>query len=207
MGRDPPVMVGVFGGTFDPIHTGHLAIANDVAQAFGLASVLFVPNSRSPLRQAPVASPIHRFEMCRLATSENPDFAVSRVDIDRDGPSYAVDTLKLLRTDYPDSDFALIAGSDVVDELRGWRDTTRLLKDALMIVVDRTGFERVDVNNVATDLAAPGRIVRHRATPLDVSSTEIRKRIAGGLPYRHFLHPLVYDYIRGHGIYDVTLAP
>ncbi len=205
-GENTLLIVGIFGGTFDPIHTGHLAIADDVANAFGLSKVLFVPNSRSPLRRTPVASPIHRFEMCRLATSENPDFKVSRVDIDRDGPSYAVDTVELLETEFPNSEFALIAGTDILDELRGWRDTSHLLRQALMIVVDRPGFEGVDVSKVANDLGAPGRIVGHRATPVDVSSTEIRQRIADGLPYRYLLHHLVYDYIRRHRIYGTSLA-
>ena len=132
-----PIMIGIFGGTFDPVHLGHLAIADDVANAFGLAEVLFVPNARSPLRQAPVASPSQRFEMCRLATSDNVKFSVSRVDIDRDGPSYAIDTIRLLRAGNRDCEFAFIAGTDVLDELRSWRDTDALLREALMIVVDR----------------------------------------------------------------------
>ncbi len=196
-----PVMIGIFGGTFDPVHLGHLAIADDVANAFGLAEVLFVPNARSPLRRAPVASPSQRFEMCELATSGNNLFAVSRVDIDRDGPSYAIDTIRLLRAEYRDCEFAFIAGTDVLDELRSWRDTDALLREALMIVAERPGVDGIDVDRAASEIGFAGRIVTHRAALMDVSSTDIRHRIRNGLPYRYLLHHRVYDYLRRHRIY------
>ena len=194
-------MIGIFGGTFDPIHVGHLAIADDVANAFGMAKVLFVPNARSPLRQAPTASPAQRFEMCELAISDNTRFAVSRVDIDRDGPSYAIDTVKLLRAEYPNCEFAFIAGTDVLDELQSWRDTGALLREALMIVVDRPGVDSVEVDRAASELGSAGRIVRRQAALIDVSSTEIRRRIRSSLPYRSLLHPKVYGYVRRHRVY------
>ncbi len=199
-------MIGIFGGTFDPIHLGHLAIADDVANAFGLAKVLFVPNARSPLRQAPVASAVQRFEMCKLATSENAGFEVSKVDIDRDGPSYAIDTVRLLRAEHPNCEFAFIAGTDVLDELRSWRDTGALLEEALMIVVDRPGVDGVDVNKATSELGGAGRIVRHQATLMDLSSTEIRHRIRSGCPYRYLLHHRVYGYLRRHRVYKESSA-
>ena len=194
--------IGIFGGTFDPIHLGHLAIADDVANAFGLAKVLFVPNARSPLRQASAASPAQRFEMCELATSENASFAVSRVEIDRDGPSYAIDTIRLLRAEYPNCEFAFIAGTDVLEELRRWRDIGALLQEALMIVVDRPGVDGGDVDRTASELGGDGRIVRREAALMDVSSTEIRRRIRSGRPYRYLLHHRVYSYVRHHQIYE-----
>ena len=193
--------IGIFGGTFDPVHLGHLAIADDVAHAFGLTKVLFVPNARSPLRQAPAASPSQRFEMCELATSDNARFAVSKVDIDRDGPSYAIDTVRLLRAEYPDGEFAFIAGKDILDELQSWRDTGALLNEALMIVVDRPGVDGVDAERAASEVGCAGRIVTHRAALMDVSSTDIRNRIRSGRPYRYLLHRRVYDYLRRHQIY------
>ena len=199
-------MIGIFGGTFDPVHLGHLAVADGVANAFGLAKVLFVPNARSPLRQAPVASPVQRFEMCELATSENARFAVSRVDIDRDGPSYAIDTVRLLRAEYPNCEFAFIAGTDILDELRSWRETGALLEQALMIVVDRPGVDGGDVDRAASELGGAGRIVRHQAALMDVSSTEIRRRIRSGRPYRCLLHHRVYGYLRRHRIYKESAA-
>lgn len=195
------MIVGIFGGTFDPIHTGHLAVATAVSHAFGLSKVVLVPNHRSPLRAEPIASAEERFEMCRLAASDKEEFLVSRVDIDRNGPSYAVDTFEILATEYAGCEFALIAGADILDELADWRDTIKLLSCVLMIVVDRPGVNPVDVDSVASDLGVPGRIVRHRARPVDVSSTQIRQCIASGLPYRHFLHQKVYDYIQRHHIY------
>ena len=194
-------MIGVFGGTFDPIHVGHVAIANEVAGGFQMDQVLFVPNSRSPLRQTPIATGQDRSEMCRLATRENPIFSVSTVEIDRDGPSYAIDTIEILREAYPDDELALIAGMDIVDELLEWRDSSRLLENTLMIVVERPGFDEAKLRDVARELGAEDRILPHRTTPLDISSTEIRRRIKAGLAYRHLLHDHVYQYIVRHGLY------
>ena len=139
--------------------------------------------------------------MCKLATSDNVRFSVSRVDIDRDGPSYAIDTIRLLRAENRDCEFAFIAGTDVLDELRSWRDTDAILREALMIVVDRPGVDRVDVDRAASEIGFAGRIVTHRAALMDVSSTDIRHRIRNGLPYRYLLHHGVYDYLRRHRIY------
>ena len=195
------MIVGIFGGTFDPIHTGHLAVATDVSHAFGLAKVVFVPNQRSPLGAEPIASAGDRFEMCRLASSDRQEFLVSRVDIDRNGPSYTLDTVEILATEYVGCEFVLIVGADILDELANWRDTIKLLGHVLMIVVDRPGVNSIDVDSVASNLGVQGRIVRHRARLVDVSSTQIRQCIASGRPHRHLLHREVYEYIHRHHIY------
>ena len=109
-----------------------------------------------------------------------------------------------LRAEYRDCEFAFIAGTDVLDELRSWRDTDALLREALMIVVDRPGVDGVDVDRAASEIGFAGRIVTHRAALMDVSSTDIRHRIRNGLPYRYLLHHKVHDYLRHHRIYKTS---
>ena len=197
------MVIGIFGGTFDPVHLGHLAIADDVANAFGLAKVLFVPNARSPLRRAPVASPSQRFEMCELATSDNVRFSpfpgwisigmVRLMQSTRSGflePSIEIASLPLswVRTFWMNC------------EAGGTPDA--LLGSVLMIVVDRPGVDGVDADIAASEVGCAGRIVMHRAALMDVSSTDIRHRIRKGLSCRDLLHPRVYDYLRHHRIYE-----
>lgn len=193
--------VGVYGGTFDPVHIGHLAVAADVAHAFGLDEVLFVPANRAPLRNAAEADGRRRYEMCRIATADNPRFRVSSAELDRPAPSFTVDTLAALRGQFPDTEFDLIAGADILRELKEWRGVGDLLATTRIIVVARPGFSEETLDAVAEELRARDRLLLHRSTRLHVASSDIRQRIAEGRPYRYYLHPAVAKYIERHGLY------
>jgi len=194
--------IAVYGGSFDPIHLGHLAVAEDVASAFEMARVVFVPALVSPLRHWPIAEAWRRVQMCQIATAGAPAFTVSEVDVRREPPSYTVDTLRDLRKEFPEDELHLIVGADALGELKDWRGVAELLSETKMIVVARPGFDGRKIDRVAAELQAPsGSLHLHDTTPLNISSTEIRRRIAAGLPFRHYVHPGVFGYIKRHGLY------
>ena len=132
--------IGVMGGTFDPIHHGHLVAASEVAHHFELDEVIFVPTGR-PWQKSNVSPSEHRYLMTVIATASNPRFAVSRVDIDRSGPTYTVDTLRDLREQYPDADLFFISGADAVEQIVSWKDVDKLWELAHFIAVSRPGHE------------------------------------------------------------------
>lgn len=191
--------IGVLGGTFDPVHIGHLIIAQEALVQIGLAQVLFVPAHTSPLKRSPVASPEDRAAMVELAIRENPAFALSRVDLDRPGPSYTVETLAILRQAYgPGVDLCFIAGFDAVAELYRWREPTRLLELAEVIAVSRPGYKLVLPAQLA---AAADRIRVVQAPQIGISATDIRRRCHAGLPIRYLVPDAVRAYIEAHALY------
>src|SRR6188768_1299573 len=130
--------IGVMGGTFDPIHHGHLVAASEVRMSFDLDEVFFVPTGH-PYQKA-VSSPAeHRYLMTVIATASNPDFTVSRVDVDRDGPTYTIDTLRDLKAQYPDDDLFFISGADAIAQIVDWKDVTELWELAHFVAVSRPG--------------------------------------------------------------------
>ncbi|MDP6348615.1 MAG: nicotinate (nicotinamide) nucleotide adenylyltransferase [Chloroflexota bacterium] len=131
--------IGILGGSFDPIHRGHLAIAADVAEAYALARVLFVPARRSPLRGAPAVAAEERLRMCELATAYNPRFEVSGLELERPPPSYTRDTIAEVRNRYPERELTIIVGADLAEELEEWRAIEELLNEVRMVVVERPG--------------------------------------------------------------------
>ena len=198
------VTVGIYGGTFDPPHLGHLAAAQEALYAGGLARVLFTPNARNPLkRDEPKSDTEHRLAMTTLAVRDNPAFEVSRADVDRGGPSYTVELLACLRDALgPDEDLAFVAGMDVLHELPRWRDPRRVLELAHLIVISRPGEEPLPPT--ALDDRLPGasaRITVVEAAGVAVSSTELRERVAAGKPIRYLVPDPVAAYIAEHGLY------
>jgi nicotinate-nucleotide adenylyltransferase len=182
--------VGVFGGTFDPVHVGHLAIANAALESVPLDRVLFVLARRSPLKErGPVAPEADRLRMLELAIAGEPRFAVSRIELDREGPSYTVDTLERLAGD--DLLF-LILGSDAIADFPRWKDPDRIAKLATLAVADRPG--------------APARlgdapIVPFDAPRLDISSRELRARAARGRSLRYLVPESAWKHIEARGLY------
>jgi nicotinate-nucleotide adenylyltransferase len=184
------VRLGVFGGTFDPVHVGHLAIAHAALESVPLDRVLFVIARRSPLKErGPVASEEDRLRMLELAVAGEPRFAVSRVELDRNGPSYTVDTLQLLAgTD----DLFLILGSDAIADLPRWKDPDRIARLATLVVADRPG---------APERMGDAPVVQFDAPRLDISSRELRARAARGRSLRYLVPDHVWKHIEARGLY------
>lgn len=189
--------VGVFGGTFDPIHLGHLIVASEVLQAAGLDEVAFVP-AGDPWQKndRQITDAQTRVEMVRLAVAGNPAFTVSEVDVVREGPTYTVDTLADLRRAYaPGTAFELILGADSVAGLPTWREPQRVLAEASVLAVGRPG-------SPAQPAPWWGDRVRQVDTPLiGISSTELRARVAEGGSIRYLVPDAVAELIDERGLY------
>jgi nicotinate-nucleotide adenylyltransferase len=196
--------IGVFGGTFDPPHLGHLAAAQEACVEIGLDRVLFVPTGRNPLKvDEPASNVRHRLAMTELAVRDNPAFALSGADAEREGPSYTVELLERLRAELgPEHDLAFIVGMDVLHELHRWRDPARLLELAELVVVSRPGQRTLDPDGLESRLAQAGERITVIWTPgVAISSTEIRARIADGRPIRYLVPDPVVAYIEAHALY------
>lgn len=186
--------IGVMGGTFDPIHHGHLVAASEVAQSFGLDEVVFVPTGE-PWQKDDVTESEHRYLMTVIATASNPQFTVSRVDIDRSGPTYTIDTLRDLKAQRPDAELFFITGADAIAQILSWRDHDGLWDLAHFVAVSRPGH----VLNVA-DL--PSDDVSVLEIPaLAISSTDCRTRVHSGLPVWYLVPDGVVQYIAKHHLY------
>ena len=194
----------MFGGTFDPPHLGHLAAAQEACIVAGLERVLFVPAGRNPLKlREPISSVEHRLAMTELAIRDNPAFAVSGADAERAGPSYTVDLLERLQTEFgSDRRLAFIVGMDVLHELHRWRDPRRVLELARLVAVSRPGQGTPDPNDL--DARLPGAATRVTVvhTPgVAISSTELRTRFADGRPVRYLVPDVVIAYVAEHRLY------
>lgn len=182
--------IGVFGGTFDPVHVGHLAIAQAALESAKLDRVLFVPARRSPLKERdPAASADDRYAMLVAATRGEARFAVSRVELDREGPSFTVDTLEALAGE---GELFLILGSDALADLAKWRSPDRIRALATLLVARRPGAPEPDLSSGARTFDAPC---------LDISSRELRARAARGLSLRYLVPEDVWRHIERAGLY------
>lgn len=202
--------LGVYGGTFDPVHCGHLAVARSVREAFDLDRILFIPARQSPLRAPPLASAQDRLAMVRRAIDGLPGFEVSAIDIERPGPSYMVDTLQGLASQRPAAEPFLILGADALDELPAWRQAGRILAAAQIITVPRPGHSTEMPRKVLTlHPNADRRIHLHRMPPVDISASRIRAQCARGRPVDAWVPRSVAEYIAAHDLYadDGTEAP
>ncbi len=196
--------IGVLGGTFDPVHLAHLAVAEEARVCLPLDIVLLVPARVQPLRQGePVSSPEHRAAMLERAILGNPALVLSRVEFERPGPSYTVDTIALLRERYPrGSEFFFILGSDALAELPRWKEPERLIALCRLVVFQRPGS---DFDPRMLFLRMP--LLRDRLTLLEgprlqISSTELRRRVRQGLPIRYQVPDAVEEYVRSHRLYE-----
>ncbi len=196
--------IGVLGGTFDPPHIGHLVIAQEVWWRLGLDKVLFVPAGEPWHKAGEEVTPAHHREaMVRLAIGGDPRFELSRVDLERPGPTYTVDTLTELRRIYPPgTEFYFILGTDALAQLPTWRSPEELIRLARLAVVPRPGFERVDLDLLKARIPGIGGAVEFVEVPrVGISSSEIARRLATGEPVRYLVPDPVYEYIRAHGLY------
>ena len=186
------------GGTFDPVHHGHLSAANEVASLFELDQVVFVPTGQPWQKSARVVSPAEdRYLMTVVATASNPLFSVSRTDIDRPGPTYTYDTLRELRTQYgDDSELFFITGADALAQILGWRKANELFDLAHFIGVSRPGYEPVDVSRFP-----PEAVTLVEVPALAISSSDCRSRVAAGSPVWYLVPDGVVQYISKRGLY------
>ncbi|MDE0546991.1 nicotinate-nucleotide adenylyltransferase [Microbacterium sp. C7(2022)] len=186
--------IGVMGGTFDPIHHGHLVAASEVAQSFGLDEVVFVPTGR-PWQKSDVSEAEHRYLMTVIATASNPQFTVSRVDIDRDGPTYTIDTLRDLRAQRPGADFFFITGADAIAQILSWREHDELWDLAHFVAVSRPGHV------LSTDGLPTEGVSLLEIPALAISSTDCRDRVERGNPVWYLVPDGVVQYIAKHDLY------
>jgi nicotinate-nucleotide adenylyltransferase len=195
--------IGLFGGTFDPPHLGHRVIAEQAVETLGLSRLIWMPARQSPLKEAEgQSSAAHRLAMVSLCTADHPAFSVSDWEIRRPPPSYTVDTLASLASDHPEWDLHLLIGEDSWDSFDRWRQPDRILELASVAVYPR----RLASTDSATDRVKSGSLTRQPPTEipaprLDISSTEIRRRLAQGEPAAGLLNKDVLDYIRAHDLY------
>lgn len=186
--------IGVMGGTFDPIHHGHLVAASEVAQSFDLDEVVFVPTGR-PWQKDDVTESEHRYLMTVIATASNPRFTVSRVDIDREGPTYTIDTLRDLKAQRPDAELFFITGADAIAQIIGWRDHGELWELAHFVAVSRPGHE------LSTDGLPSDDVSQLQIPALAISSTDCRSRVRRGHPVWYLVPDGVVQYIAKHHLY------
>lgn len=194
--------IGILGGTFDPIHYAHLAIAEEARAVLGFERVLFVPAAQQPFKgDEQVATPQQRLEMARLACASNPAFEVSPIEIERAGPSYTVATLRELR-DAGLGELSFILGADAAVELYRWHAAREIVALARIVAVGRPGAA-LDV--AALDRNLPGlgaRLTVLEGPRLEISSTDLRRRVAEGRPIRYQTPDSVAEYIATHGLYQ-----
>ncbi|GGA75400.1 putative nicotinate-nucleotide adenylyltransferase [Pseudoclavibacter endophyticus] len=187
--------VGIMGGTFDPIHHGHLVAASEVAKSFDLDEVVFVPTG-NPYMKRNVSPSEDRYLMTVIATASNPRFTVSRVDIDRDGPTYTVDTLRDVMRLRPDSELFFITGADAIAQILEWKDSDDMFEYAHFVAVSRPGHELV------LDDSLPRESVSVLEVPaLAISSTDCRDRARRGYPVWYLVPDGVVQYIAKHRLY------
>ncbi|MDO8673892.1 MAG: nicotinate-nucleotide adenylyltransferase [Dehalococcoidia bacterium] len=196
--------VGVFGGTFDPIHLGHLVAAEEARICFRLSEVLFVPAGTPWHRGSrPVTDAHRRLDMLRLSIAANPHFRLSTVDVDRQGPTYTVDTLQALRQERgAAARFYFLIGMDALAEIKTWKDPAILINLCHLLIMPRPGHEAFDISSLEPDL--PGLTERVSVLPmplLGISSTDLRHRVRQGLPIRYQVTDQVEAYIAEHGLY------
>ena len=188
--------VGIMGGTFDPVHHGHLVAASEVAALFELDEVIFVPTGEPWQKSQRQVSPAeHRYLMTVIATASNPRFWVSRVDIDRSGPTFTIDTIRDIGRQRPGAELYFITGADALSQILSWKDAERTLQLARFIGVTRPGYE-------LTDAHLPSDSVTLLDVPaMAISSSDVRDRVMAGQPVWYLVPDGVVQYINKHRLY------
>lgn len=194
--------IGVMGGTFDPIHHGHLVAASEVRSWYDLDEVIFVPTGQPWQKSDREVSPAeHRYLMTVIATAANPQFTVSRVDIDRVGPTYTIDTLRDLKKQHPDADLFFITGADALAALLTWRDHDELFDLAQFVGCTRPGH---DLDESSLDGLPADRVQILEIPALAISSTDCRARVHRDEPVWYLVPDGVVQYINKHQLYRET---
>ncbi len=199
--------VGIMGGTFDPIHFGHLVIAEGARVQFNLDEILFVPSGSPPHKERESISPAaQRYRMTVLATQDNPHFHVSRLEVDRPGPSYAVDTVRTLRDLYTkETDLYFITGADAILQILSWKDVGDMISMCKLVAATRPGYSLDGLEEIILKVRKEHKedfnVFCIEVPALMISSTDIRNRVRNGLPIKYLLPDEVERYIIEGGLY------
>ena len=189
--------LGIFGGTFDPVHHGHLIVAEYVRETVGLDRVVFIPTMISPHKaETPISAAVHRLAMLREGVKPNPFFYVSDMEIERGGVSFTVDTLRLLGEAHAGDELFLLIGADNLRDFRTWKEPGEIVKRARIIVMNRPGFAAP-----GDDLSLPKDVIQCLVPSIDISATEIRRRVQKGLTIRYLVPLSVSRYIDRQRLY------
>jgi nicotinate-nucleotide adenylyltransferase len=203
--------VGILGGTFDPVHYGHLVIAEEVYATLQLTEVVFIPAGQPPHKtNVGITAAEHRLKMLELAIVSNPHFTISRVDLDRPGPSYTVDTLQMLRKLWGEhTDIYFIIGGDSFEDLLSWYDPSGILEHLThLVAVRRPGYSKSETYYDSLEARLPGikkRLLVVDTPQLNISATDLRKRVAEGRPIKYQTPESVESYIVQYGLYRAKL--
>ncbi|MBI3165951.1 MAG: nicotinate (nicotinamide) nucleotide adenylyltransferase [Chloroflexi bacterium] len=200
MSRNP---IGIFGGTFDPPHIGHLILASEAVRQLGLSRLFWILAPDPPHKQDQIITPLpHRLEMLKRTVVDNPIFEISYLEINRPGPHYTIDTVHLLAEQQPDADITLLLGGDSLRDLPNWRLPTDLVTAVSKIGVMRRPGDSFDMSTL--EARVPGLTAKTHfidALLQNISSSEIRRRVTEGDIYRYYVMPSVYDYIESNHLY------
>jgi nicotinate-nucleotide adenylyltransferase len=184
--------IGLFGGTFDPVHLGHIIVAEWMQSKLDLEAVHFIPNYIHPFaKREDISNSSHRLKMLELALAEYPDFKICRYEIEKNEISYSIDTIRYFQKQYPDSQLFYLIGADNIAEFDLWKEADEIFKLATVVVFNRKGDDRNQ----------SGKFGYVDSPLIEISSSEIREHIKIGLPYQSFLHPDVYNYIEKNKLY------
>jgi nicotinate-nucleotide adenylyltransferase len=196
--------LGVFGGTFDPPHLGHLILASEAKSQLELTRLLWTVTPDPPHKQDQTITPLeHRLAMVRLAIEDNPSFELSAVELDRPGPHYTLDTIKLVAEQNPKAEIVPILGGDSLNDLPTWHQPKEILYAAHWVGVMRRPGEEANLEELERKLPGIKSKVHYVEAPLlEIASREIRSRVATGKPFRYYLPEPVYDYINEHHLYQ-----
>lgn len=194
--------IGILGGAFDPIHFGHLFIAEQAYFEFGLDKVVFMPTSIPPHKRESLLPGVERYKMVVIATAGNPHFEVSRLEIDRPGISYTIDTLQELIKLYPGTQFYVIIGVDAILEILSWKDAEKVASMVNFIVAKRPGYSLEKLNDKISGLNIKLDVNILTVPALEISSTEIRERVLKGETIKYLLPENVHSYIYKRGFYS-----
>ncbi len=193
MTYDLKMKIGILGGTFNPIHIGHLILAEEAREKLGLDGIIFVPTYLPPHKDSSdIAAAEDRLTMVKMAVSGNPYFSVSELEIKRDGRSYTIDTIRQLKAKYPNDDLYFIIGSDLLTYLEEWKDLDEINKMVRFIVATRPGYALEKI---------PSRISTLPIRAVDISGFEIRKAIRENKSFRYLVPEAVFDYMNEHKLY------
>lgn len=194
--------LGVMGGTFNPIHYGHLVAAEEALFQFSLDHILFLPSGKPPHKVSlSLASAEDRYQMVRLATCDNERFSVSRYEIDKSEISYTVDTMTQLKSESPNDDFFFITGADAILEILTWKKPDELLEVCTCIAATRPGYPLTKLKSISQRLGAGERVKVMKIPALTISSTDIRRRVKTGRPIKYLVPSDVEKYIHRHRLY------
>ena len=196
--------IGLFGGTFDPPHLGHMILASEAQSQLDLTRLLWTLTPDPPHKQDQHITPVqHRLAMVRLAIQDNPDFELSRLELDRPGPHYTLDTIHLIAAQYPDAEIVPIIGGDSLRDLPKWHQPRELLYACHWVGVMRRPEDEANLEKLERELPGISSKVHYVDAPLlEIASRDIRERVASGEAYRYYLPKPVYEYIREHHLYQ-----